>query len=63
MIRLVEISGLNIHFAGERTVYAVDDLDLLLPRRLERLPPNMEAAASRFARCVLAETLPAASTT
>ena len=30
MTNLVEISGLNIRFTGERTVYAVNDLNLSL---------------------------------
>ncbi|GAA0001996.1 hypothetical protein BRDID11002_19970 [Bradyrhizobium diazoefficiens] len=30
MTKLVEISGLNIRFTGERTVYAVNDLSLSL---------------------------------
>lgn len=30
MTKLVAISGLNIRFTGERTVYAVNDLDLSL---------------------------------
>src|ERR1700744_330870 len=30
MSRLVEISGLNVRFTGERTVYAVNDLSLSL---------------------------------
>lgn len=30
MTNLVEISGLNIRFTGERTVYAVNDLSLSL---------------------------------
>jgi ABC-type glutathione transport system ATPase component len=30
MSRLVEIRGLNVRFAGERTVYAVNDLSLSL---------------------------------
>ena len=28
MINLVEVRGLNIRFAGERTVYAVNDLKI-----------------------------------
>ena len=33
MTKLVEISGLNIRFTGERTVYAVNDLSLSLGTR------------------------------
>jgi len=32
MNKLVDISGLNIRFTGERTVYAVNDLSLSLKR-------------------------------